>query len=59
MLRISKNTYRIVRNINQSDDRFHLLLCTRKQWHPQFERGRTGLKNVSYRCSSALCELFW
>ena len=28
MLRISKNTYRVVWNINQSDDRFHLLLCT-------------------------------
>ena len=26
---------RVVRNINQSDDRFHLLLCTRKQWHPR------------------------
>ena len=24
--------------LDQSDDRFHLLLCTRKQWHPRFER---------------------
>jgi hypothetical protein len=30
--------------LDQSDDRFHLLLCTCKQWHPRFERAVSDWK---------------
>ena len=43
MLRISKNSYRVVRNINQSDDRFHLLLCTSTIWKGSYRTEKREL----------------